>query len=187
MRYIVSIVVLVAMAGAVAAAEVAGVKLDDKVNVAGKELVLNGAGVRTRAVFKVYVGSLYVPAKSGTMAAVLSAVPRRVQLNLLRNLSADQLVDALVDGLKDNTSDNEFASLKPQVDQMVGVMKSFGDVKEGQVVTIDFADGTTRLALDGQPKGEVAGEAFNRALVRVWIGDKPVQGELKRAMLGDGR
>jgi len=187
MRYIVSILVLAAVTGVAAAAEVAGVKLDDKVSVAGKELVLNGAGVRTRAVFKVYVGSLYVPAKAGTAAAVLAAVPRRVQLNLLRNLSADQLVDALVDGLKDNTSDAEFASLKAQVDQMVTIMKSFGDVKEGQVVTIDFADGTSRLALNGQPKGDVAGEAFNQALMRVWIGDKPVQADLRKAMLGDGR
>jgi hypothetical protein len=187
MRFIFSFLALAALAGPAAAAEVAGVKLDDKASVAGKELVLNGAGVRTRAVFKVYVGSLYVPAKAGTTAAVLAAVPRRVQLNLLRNLSADQLVDALVDGLKDNTSDAEFAALKPQVDQMGGIMKSFGDVKEGQVVTIDFVDGTSRLALNGQPRGEVAGEAFNQALMRVWIGDKPVQADLKKAMLGEGR
>ena len=68
-----------------------------------------------------------------------------------------------------------------------GERKLPGDVKEGQVVTIDFADGATKLALNGQSKGEVAGDAFNQALMRVWIGDKPVQGELKRGMLGDGR
>lgn len=187
MRYSVSILALAAMTGVAAAAEVAGVRLEDKVSVAGRELVLNGAGVRTRAVFKVYVGSLYVPAKAASSAAVLAATPRRVQLNLLRSLSADQLVDALVDGLRDNTSDAEFASVKPQVDEMVAVMKSFGDVKEGQVVTIDFADGSTRLALNGQPRGEVTGEAFNQALMRVWIGERPVQADLKRAMLGVDR
>ena len=187
MRQLVTILALAIVSGAALAADVAGVKLDDKVTVAGKDLVLNGAGVRTRAVFKVYVGSLYVPAKAATTAAVLAAVPRRVQLNLLRNLSADQLVDALVDGLKENASDAEFAALKPQVDQMIAIMKSFGDVKEGQVVTIDFADGATRLALNGQPKGEVAGAPFNQALMRVWIGDKPVQADLKRAMLGSDR
>jgi len=187
MRCLLSIVVLAAMTGAVSAADVAGVKLEDKASVGGKELMLNGAGVRTRAVFKVYVGSLYVPAKATTAAAVLAAVPRRVQLNLMRNLSADQLVDALVDGLKDNTSDAEFASLRPQIDQMVTIIKSFGDVKEGQVVTIDFSDGVSRLTLNAQPKGEVSGEAFNQALMRVWIGEKPVQADLKRAMLGADR
>ena len=54
------------LAGTAMAAEVGGVKLDDKASVGGQELVLNGAGIRTRAVFKVYVGSLYVPAKAAT-------------------------------------------------------------------------------------------------------------------------
>jgi len=173
-----------AIAGGALAAEVAGVKIDDKASVGGKELVLNGAGVRTRAVFKVYVGSFYLPAKATTASAALAAGPRRVQLNLLRNLSADQLVDALTDGLKDNTSEAEFAAIKPQTDELVTIMKSFGDVKEGNVVTLDFVDGATRIALNGQAKGQVAGEPFNQALTRVWIGDKPVQGDLKKAMLG---
>ena len=56
-------------------------------SVGGQELVLNGAGVRTRAIFKVYVGSLYVPAKATTAAAVLAKGPRRIQLNLLRDVT----------------------------------------------------------------------------------------------------
>ena len=177
-------IAIAALAGVAVAAEVAGVKLDDKASVGGKELVLNGAGVRTRAVFKVYVGSLYLPAKATTAQAALAAAPRRVQLNLLRNLSADQLVDALIDGLKENASEAELAAIKPQTDQLVTIMKSFGDVKEGNVVTLDFVDGATRVALNGQAKGQVPGEPFNQALTRVWIGDKPVQGDLKKAMLG---
>jgi len=184
LKIIVSGIAIATLAGAALAAEVAGVKLDDKASVDGKELVLNGAGVRTRAVFKVYVGSLYLPAKASTAASALASGPRRVQLNLLRNLSADQLVDALVDGLKDNTSDAEFAALKAQTDQLVTIMKSFGEVKEGNVVTLDYVDGGTRIGLNGQPKGQVAGNPFNQALTRIWIGDKPVQGDLKKAMLG---
>ena len=172
------------LAGVSTAADVAGVKLDDTVSVAGQQIVLNGAGIRTRMVFKVYVGSLYTPAKANTAEAVLAKGPRRVQLNLLRNLSADQLVDALVDGLKDNTSEAEFAGLKRQTDELVAIMKSFGDVKEGSVVTLDFVDGATRIAQDGQPRGSVAGEPFNHALTRIWIGDKPVQPDLKKSMLG---
>jgi long-chain acyl-CoA synthetase len=179
-----SIVAVACVATVAHAAEVGGVKLDDKASVGGQELVLNGAGVRTRAVFKVYVGSLYVPQKANTAQAVLAQSPRRVQLNLLRNLSADQLVDALVDGLKDNTTEAEFAAIRPQTDQLVTIMKGFGDVKEGHVVTLDFVEGGTRIALNGQPKGSVPGEAFNQALTKIWVGDKPVQGDLRKAMLG---
>lgn len=172
------------LAGAALAAEVGGVRLDDKANVGGQELVLNGAGIRTRAVFKVYVGSLYLPAKASTTPAVLAKGPRRVQMNLLRSLSADTLVDALVDGLRDNTSETEFAALKAQTDQLVTIMKGFGEVKEGNVVTLDLVDGGTRIALNGQVKGTVAGEPFNQALMKIWVGDKPVQSDLKKAMLG---
>jgi len=169
---------------ALGAAEIGGVRLADRATVGGQELVLNGAGVRTRAIFKVYVGSLYLPARATSTSAVLASVPRRVQLDLLRSLSADQLVDALVDGLKDNNPAAELEAVKPQVDELVRIMKGFGEVREGSVVTLDFADGATRIAQDGVAKGSVPGEAFNRALMRIWLGDKPVQGDLKKAMLG---
>jgi hypothetical protein len=65
-------------------------------------------------------------------------------------------------------------------------MKAFGDVKEGSVVTLDFVDDGTRIAQDGKPKGTVPGEAFNRALTRIWIGDKAVQADVKKALLGGG-
>jgi Chalcone isomerase-like len=172
------------LAAGVQAAEVGGVKLADKASVGGQELVLNGAAVRTKAIFKVYVGSLYVPAKVTTLAAVLEKGPRRFQLNILRSLSADQLVDALTDGLKDNTSAAELAAIKPQVDQLVTTMKSLGDVKEGDVVTLDFADGATKIGLNGTNKGTIPGDAFNQALTKIWLGDKPAQGDLKKAMLG---
>ncbi|HVF63491.1 MAG TPA: chalcone isomerase family protein [Casimicrobiaceae bacterium] len=176
----------VSLVAAAHAAEVAGVKLDDRVNVGGQDLVLNGAGVRTRAIFKVYVGSLYLPAKATTPAAALAKGPRRIQLNQLRNITADQLVDALIEGLKENTTEAEFTAIKPQTDQLVTIMKSFGEVKEGTVVTLDFIDGATRIGQNGQAKGSVPGEPFNQALTRIWIGDKPVQADLKKAMLGGG-
>jgi chalcone isomerase-like protein len=132
----------------------------------------------------VYVGSLYVPQKATSLDAVLARAPRRVQLNLLRDLSANQLVDALVDGLKENNSAAELEAVKAQTDELVRIMKSFGEAKEGGVVTLDYVDGATRIAQDGAAKGSVPGEAFNRALLRIWLGDKPVQADLKKAMLG---
>lgn len=182
-KFLIAVAGLVLAAG-VHAAEVGGVKLADKQSVGGQDLVLNGAGVRSRAIFKVYVGSLYVPAKAATLAAVLEKAPRRFQLNILRSLTADQLVDALSDGLKENTTPEELTAIKPQVDQLVTTMKSLGDVKEGDVVTLDFVDGATRIALNGTAKGSIPGDAFNRALTKIWLGDKPAQADLKKAMLG---
>jgi len=172
------------LAGAGLAAEVGGVKLDDKATVGGQPVVLNGAGVRTRAVFKVYVASLYVPAKAATLDAVLAKGPRRIQLNLLRNLSGDQLSEAVVDGMKDNNSTADVAAVKGETDQFIAIAKAFGDLKEGSVVTLDYVDGATKVGFNGADKGTVPGEAFNRALTRIWLGDKPVQADLKQALLG---
>jgi long-chain acyl-CoA synthetase len=172
------------VATAALAADIGGVKLADKASVGGQELVLNGGAVRTKAIFKIYVGSLYVPAKASDLAGVLAKGPRRIQMNLLRDLSADQLLEALNDGLKDNNSAAELAAVKAQSDQLATIMKSFGEVKEGNVVTLDFVDGATVVTLNGAAKGTIPGEPFNRALTKIWLGDKPVQADLKKAMLG---
>ena len=166
------------------ALEVGGVKLDDRASVGGQQLVLNGAGVRTRVMFKVYVASLYLPARTNDAAAVLAKEPRRIQMNLLRTLAPDQLVDALNDGMKENNSDAELAAVKTQTDQLTAIMRSLGEIKEGSVVTLDFADGATAVGLNGAARGTVPGDAFNAALTKVWLGDKPVQADLKKALLG---
>jgi hypothetical protein len=184
MRKWFTVLLALCFAAPVLAAEVGGVKLADKVTVGGQELVWNGGGIRTKAIFKVYVGSLYVPAKAGDLAGVLAKGPRRIQMNLLRNLSADDLVNALVDGLKDNNTEAEMAAVKAQQDQLTSIMKAFGEVKEGNVVTLDFVDGATVVGFNGAPRGTISGEAFNKALTKIWLGDKPVQADLKKAMLG---
>ena len=166
------------------AAEVGGVKLEDNATVGGQQLVLNGAGVRTRVLFKVYVASLYLPARTNDATAALAKGPRRIQMNLLRTLAPDQLVDALNDGMKENNSDAELAAVKAQTDQLMAIMRSLGEVKEGSVVTLDFADSATTVGLNGTPRGTVSGEAFNTALTKIWLGDKPVQADLKKALLG---
>src|SRR6266853_6014113 len=173
---------VVALFAAVAlAAEVGGVKLDDKVSMGAQELVLNGAGIRTRVVFKVYVASLYLPQKATELAAVLAKNPRRIQLNMLRTLSADQLVEALNEGLAENNTAAELAAVKPQIDQLATIMKSFKEVKEKDVITLDFVDGATRIGLNGEAKGSISGDAFNQALTKVWLGEKPVQADLKKS------
>ena len=184
MRNLTVVLAAMLMAAGVKAAEVAGVKLDDKVAVGGQDLVLNGAGLRTKVFFKVYVAGLYLPAKAGTPAAVLEKGPRRIQLTLMRDVASDEFVGALVDGMKDNNTAAELAAVKAQVDQLVAIGKGLGQVKEKDVITLDFVDGGTKMSVNGAAKGTIPGDAFNRALTKIWLGDNPVQGDLKKALLG---
>ena len=168
------------------AAEVEGVRIDDKVQVGGTDLALNGAGVRTRVFFKVYVGALYLPKKAGTTDAVLGeAGAKRIAMHMLRDLEAEQLVSAFNDGLKKNHAPGDLAKLEPQVKQLDSIFAAVKAVKKGDVVLLDYLPGAgTRVTVRGEDKGTIAGEAFNRALLRIWLGEQPADAALKKAMLG---
>jgi len=170
------------------AAEVAGVRVDDKATVGGRELVLNGAGMRTRLIIKVYVGALYLPQKASTAAAALGKdEPRRISMTLQRDVNYEQLLEAMRAGLAENNSQAELDAIKPQVAEFVKIFASVGEAKAGQVIWLDYTpDEGTKISVDGKPKGTIAGLAFNRALLRVWLGDNPVQESLKKALLGTG-
>jgi long-chain acyl-CoA synthetase len=170
------------------AAEVEGVKLPDNVKLgdAGPELVLNGAGVRTRVFFKVYVGALYLQQKRTTADAVLAdRGGKRIAMHLLRDLSAEQLFSALNDGLKNNHTPGEMVKLEPQVKQLEGIFNAVKAAKTGDVILLDYVPGSgTRVVVNGEAKGTVPGDDFNRALLRIWLGDQPADVSLKKAMLG---
>jgi long-chain acyl-CoA synthetase len=170
--------------GVAGAAEVGGVKLDDKASIDGHELVLNGAGIRTKVFLKIYVLGLYLPQPAKDVSAVFAKSPRRIQMNMLRTLSADQVVDALLDTMQDNNTQAELAAVKAQTDQLASLIRAFKEVKEKDVVTLDFVDGGTRLGWNGKNYGTVPGEPFNQALTKIWLGEKPVQADLKKTLLG---
>jgi len=191
MRTFAAVLVGVAVASVALAAEVAGVKLDDKVRIApnAPELVLNGAGIRTRFFVKVYVGALYLPEKKTAAADVLAlGGAKRVALAMLRDLTAQQLADALNEGFAANNPPADQERYKGQLAELLAVMTSLGQAKQGEIIALDFVpDSGTHVLVNGAPKGKpIPDEGFYRAILKVWLGDKPVDADLKRGLLGQG-
>lgn len=187
MKHLLVAVVAALFFNLAAAVEVAGVKFDDKTRVGSGELVVNGAGLRKKAVFKVYAMALYLPEKSGDAAAVLAAKGgKRISISLLRDLSAQQFVEALQEGVANNHSEAEMASLKDRLKQFSDTLLAAGEPKTGTSVFIDWLpESGTRLTVNGQVKGkDLAGDDFYKALLKIWLGNKPVQDDLKQALLG---
>ncbi|WP_338879328.1 chalcone isomerase family protein [Achromobacter veterisilvae] len=184
-----SILLAASLAGGPAHAagvEIAGVSVPAALSPDGRGLVLNGAGVRTKFVVKVYVAALYATEKSRDAAALIdSDQPRRIRLQLLRDVDGKSLDGALQDGLRDNTPAQELAALKAPAERLSGLMAEIGAVREGDVVDLDFDARGVSVAANGTPRGRIDSPAFARALLRVWLGDKPAQASLKKALLGN--
>lgn len=169
------------------ATEVAGVKFEDRAKVGTTELQLNGAGLRSRAFFKVYSIGLYLPEKTSSPDAVLNLKgAKRLHIVTLRELTAEQFADALVSSIEKNHTEAELAPLKTRVEEFRSIILSLDVAPKGAVVALDWLPGSgTRLSFNGQPIGkDIAGDDFYRALLKIWLGNRPAQGDLKEALLG---
>jgi Chalcone isomerase-like len=169
------------------AAEVSGVKFDDAIDLNGSKLVLNGAGTRYKAVFKVYAAGLYLGKKATTPEEVLAAPGnKRISITMLRDIDANELGKLFSRGIEDNMPKNEFSKLVPAILRMSQMFSDYKNLKAGDVFTIDSVAGAgTVITIKGKPYGEPFKEPeFFNALARIWLGANPADWKLKDAMLG---
>ena len=172
------------------AAEVGGIKFDDNVKLAGKDLKLNGLGLRVKVFFKVYAAGLYLPEKNGKVADILSMQgPRRVQLVIMRDVSSEDFGQAFMTGLNDNSDKTEKTKILSQTTQFSQMFALLPGVKKGDVLNLDFIPGVgTQCELNGKRIGDIMPDiAFYNAVLRIWLGDKPVDTSLKPALLGESK
>lgn len=170
-----------------AAAEVEGVSLSDRLHVGTRDLVLNGAGVRSKFVFlDLYVAALYLPEKTKSSDAILSgAGENRMALHILRNIDSETLSKSFYKSIALNLTRAELAALDVQLRQFSALFTMMSEAKEGDVITMDYAPGKgTNINFNDVTIGRIEGAAFNRALLKVWLGSKPVQEDLKKGLLG---
>jgi hypothetical protein len=174
-------------APALASIDVNGVAVDETVRVANTDLRLNGAGVRIKVLFKIYVAALYLADKHTATKDVLAMTgPKRVQLTMLREVSSDTLSQALLDGLNHNCSDEEKAKF---FNQMLAVGQIFGayrSIKPKDVITLDWVPNVgTVIKLNDKKLGEPLPDIeFYNALLKIWLGDRPADSSLKKQLLG---
>lgn len=170
------------------ATEVAGIKFDESIQVAGTELKLNGAGIRYKAIFKVYAAGLYLKEKKTTVPEVLASQgPRRVTIVMLRDLSNEEFGRGFMTGIQQNTDKAEKSKMTMQFIRFGELFASVPELKKGDVMTNDWIPGVgTVVALNGKKMGDPYPDlAFYNALLRIWLGESPVDRSLKKAMLAE--
>lgn len=179
-------VVAACLVGPAHSAEVEGVEVADSVDLAGTRLQLNGAGMRTVYIVKAYVAALYV-ARPATQPQALYAQsgPRRLSITMLADLSSDWITERFVAAMRANHRDEELARLGPRIDRLVDTILTLGQTRKGERIDIDAIGGGTRVSVDGHTLGpSVPGEDLFDALLRIFIGEEPLDADLKRSLLG---
>ena len=164
------------------AASLAGVTMPDTVQVAGKTLVLNGLGLRSKYMVKVYVAGLYLEQKSSDANAIIKVdAPKRIVLQFVHGASKSQMTDAFNESFNDNTPD-AMKTMKPDIDKLLGAIDA---VKVGDQMVFTYVPGTgTTFAQGGQDKVTIPGAPFGQVMFSVWLGPKPPTADCKKGMLG---
>ena len=181
------VLVLAALTASAAPVDVAGVKLDDALELRGSKLHLNGAGVRYKAVFKVYTAGLYLGQKASTPDEVLAAPgAKRMTITMLREIDANELGKLFTRGVEDNSPKAEMSQLIPGLLRMSQIFSDQKQLKAGDTFTIDWLPATgTVISVNKAAQGEpIKEQAFFNALMRIWLGPAPADWKLKDALLG---
>ena len=171
------------------AVEVGGVKLEDSMTVAGKNLVLNGAGIRVKVLFKVYALGLYLPEKKNTADAILAQQgPKRFKIVMLRDLSGEEFGDAFLTGINKNLEKDEKAKFVNQLVKLGDLFQEVGGLKKGDVILGDWNGSNTVFQVNGKTVGSALPDpAFYNAILKIWLGASPADSSLKPALLGEAK
>lgn len=183
MHKLLTLLLLLGLAQSSTAAELAGVDMEDTARIDDATLTLNGLGLRKKAIFKVYVGGLYLTQKQSDPATILEAdEPRRMVLEFVRNVSASSISDAWNDCLTANRPQ----AAEPLLDSFEMLSGWMEDVSKGDRLIFTYRPGqSTRVSVKGKTRGEVDGKEFADALFECWIGDHPPSEDFKKGLLGN--
>ncbi len=176
-----------AAATAAVAVELAGVKVEDAVTVSGTKLQLNGAGIRYKGPFKVYVGDLYTTRRVSSLDDLIAAPgPKRLSMTFLREINSAEFGKLLTRGIEDNVSKQELSKIIPGMIKMGDIFAANKSFAPGDVCSLEW---DPAKGLSVYAKGKLQAEpfkdpAFYRALMSIWFGNTPADWKLKDELLG---
>ncbi|MDM8516535.1 chalcone isomerase family protein [Desulfobacterales bacterium HSG16] len=166
------------------AKEIGGVKLPDTLAAGKDNLVLNGAGLRKKAFFKVYAGGLYLKQKSSDSAKIIAAdEAMAIRMHWIRDVAGKKIVKGWTEGFANATGKNT-----APIAESIKTFNSWfeeGVKKNGVHDIIYVPKKGLSLYTNGQEKGTLTGLEFKKAVFGIWLGTKVSVPKLKKAMLGN--
>jgi hypothetical protein len=183
-----ALALLVGAAALANTVDIAGVKVEDSATVSGTKLQLNGAGIRYKGPFKVYVAELYTSKKVANLEELIAAPgPKRMVLVMTREIEAGPFGKLLTRGMEDNNPKAEMSKLVPGLMKMSELFTIHKNFVAGDVILMDWTPGTGLVVtVKGKVQPEVFKEPeFFKALMGIWLGPSPAYWKLKENLMGD--
>ncbi len=162
-----------------------GVNVEKNLTIEGQELMLNGAGMREKLWFDLYVGALYLENKSKDGRALSMAdKAMAITLDITDELvTQDKMITAVEDGFDESCSSKERKAIKKEINQFIGLFSE--KIVKGDHFVIAYVPGKgTMVSKNGKDLGTIKGMDFKKGLFGIWLGDDSVDDDLKEGMLG---
>jgi hypothetical protein len=171
--------------------DLAGAKFETVEQVGGAKLPLNGAGIRYKAIFKVYAAGLYLPTKATTPEAVYAATgaPRRMHIVMLRDIDGNELGKLFTQAMEKNSPREIFAKSINGTIKMADLFYKKKKLVAGDSFSVDWIPNTgTVILINGKAEMEPVKEPeFFTSLMSMWLGPSPGDAQLKDALLAKPR
>lgn len=164
---------------------VEGVEIPESVVVhKGKmQLDLQGASVRSKNFFNVYIAAFYSDETLKTPdEAVTQNVPKRMHFYFVHGLSAKKLKDAWLDGIQVNNKSMSVAAHQYDIKRFINLFDQ--NISAGDQLILDYTpEGGTKVVLNGAVKGTIEGKPFNDLILNTWMGPQPPSKKFQTALL----
>jgi hypothetical protein len=168
---------------------VGSTKFPTTTTVSEQKLQLNGAGIRYKAIFKVYAAGLYLPKTTKSADEVLSMPgAKRVSMVFLRELDSKEFGKLMIAGVENNAKDKkQLVNAMPGLLKMGDIFSRYKKMSPGEEVYFDLnSDKSVSLHVRGKAEAISGSTDFYDSIMLVWMGKNPVDYKLKEAMLAGG-
>lgn len=176
---------IAAISSSALAKNISGVDIVDMIETNDHKLKFNGAGVRSKVFMDLYVGSLFTQQKTKSSQLIIDGdYPSAIRLNITSSMiTASKLTEALHEGFQLATN-GDTRIISDSVEKFIE--ETFKeDVKKGDQFTFVSIPNDGLYSYKNETLVDYRNDdAFRKALLSVWLGEKPTDKKLKKKMLG---
>jgi hypothetical protein len=183
MRKLIAFISFVLLSLSVSAVELGDIDMPDTLQADGQELLLNGAGIRSKFVFDLYVAGLYLGAKESDAEKIIASTdPMALRLHIISSkITSKKMTNATRSGFKKSTG----GKVEPISSEIEQFLEAFSDkIEVGDIFEFVATEKGVVISKNNVQQQIISSQEFKQALFGIWLSDKPVKTKLKKSLLG---